>query len=868
MGGRTNLKTDVVTAVIFLILGFASASGEVIYVDDDASVGGNGQSWGTAYKYLQDALDNAESGDEIWVVEGTYRPDDDDASHPDGSGLRTETFQLIDGVAIYGGFPTAGGLWASRDPNTYETILSGDLNNDDILEGSGIASAADDCSQAEPIYLGFYYEGSTAGATNDGLSSCNTEYHDYSNDRWYKFTPAIDGTVVFFLHAGFSIISIHTDCPGTTENELVCGYHSVTIDAVAGHTYYIRVASYTYGNFMLQVSSNTDNSYHVVNSNGNDETAVMDGFTITGGNANADYDGWDNTRGAGIYVREGSPQLVNCRLIANSSVNGGAMYCYNGNPTMTDCIFSGNTAKEGGALYIWHGSMVLNKCKFSKNWAARSGGAIDNGSGGTMTLTDCIFTENEAEYGGGMTNANGSRVTLKNCTFSENIAEQGAGICNSGWYNYKHTISDCLFVNNRAGWCGGGIESQQDSSSVLIRCQFIQNTAGAHGGAMRNGPFCSPTIINCTFNGNSADWWYGGAISNGLNNPTLINCSFSGNSAGSYAGAMNCSGTGAKLINCTFAGNSAPTGKALLCDTPSPWFVTSSLYVSNCILWDGGDEIWNDDEAMIMVSYSNIQGGLEGEGNIDSDPLFLDLNGIDNILGTADDDLKLAFVSPCINTGDPNYTTDGKIAMWDELHYAYSSSQNTLLAKENIDISTIVVKDDDKVSLFTEGEDYEIIQNNGVWLNLIFEEGGVPPNFKEGQSYQDYYVDYVFSVPTEDVQIDLDGDPRITNGIIDMGAYEAALADPMQLLDILAQDIIDLELKQGIENSLLVKLDTALQKLEDDNKNDDVAAINSLQAFINAVNAQRGKKISEEDANDLIGTVQQIIEILSSEETA
>jgi hemerythrin-like domain-containing protein len=77
--------------------------------------------------------------------------------------------------------------------------------------------------------------------------------------------------------------------------------------------------------------------------------------------------------------------------------------------------------------------------------------------------------------------------------------------------------------------------------------------------------------------------------------------------------------------------------------------------------------------------------------------------------------------------------------------------------------------------------------------------------------------------------------------------------------------ITDLKLQHGIENSLLAKLDAAIQKLDDDNDNNDLAAINSLQAFINAVEAQSGKKISEEDVDDLIAAAQQIIDLLSSE---
>ncbi len=88
--------------------------------------------------------------------------------------------------------------------------------------------------------------------------------------------------------------------------------------------------------------------------------------------------------------------------------------------------------------------------------------------------------------------------------------------------------------------------------------------------------------------------------------------------------------------------------------------------------------------------------------------------------------------------------------------------------------------------------------------------------------------------------------------------------DTLPDLESLGQDIDDLELG-GNGNSLLAKLDVASKVLEDDNENNDVAAINSLRAFINAVQAQRGKKIPEADADALIADAQEIINLLSAE---
>ncbi|MHC4158568.1 MAG: FIMAH domain-containing protein, partial [Planctomycetota bacterium] len=88
-------------------------------------------------------------------------------------------------------------------------------------------------------------------------------------------------------------------------------------------------------------------------------------------------------------------------------------------------------------------------------------------------------------------------------------------------------------------------------------------------------------------------------------------------------------------------------------------------------------------------------------------------------------------------------------------------------------------------------------------------------------------------------------------------------AEPTELIAELLEDVRDLGLPGGIENSLMAKLNAALASLEDENENNDIAAINTLGAFINAVEAQRGKKIPEAEADALIAAAQQIIDLLS-----
>jgi hypothetical protein len=104
---------------------------------------------------------------------------------------------------------------------------------------------------------------------------------------------------------------------------------------------------------------------------------------------------------------------------------------------------------------------------------------------------------------------------------------------------------------------------------------------------------------------------------------------------------------------------------------------------------------------------------------------------------------------------------------------------------------------------------------------------------------------------------------RGTGAHAEITAYTFAQAvDPIVAVNNLVENVLELNLQTGIFNSLDAKLDNALSALDDLNENNNVAAINSLQAFINAVEAQRGHKIPEADADDLIAAAQTIIDYL------
>jgi predicted outer membrane repeat protein len=171
------------------------------------------------------------------------------------------------------------------------------------------------------------------------------------------------------------------------------------------------------------------NSYHVVTGSDVDESAVLDGFTITGGNA--DFENLHDY-GGGMYNIAGSPSLRNLIFIKNVAVKGGGgMYNASGSePILEEITFTANTAEYGGGMYNRHCSPSLTEVNFTDNTAEDGGGGIYN-NGGSPSLTKSYFTGNTAEDGGGMYN-DGSNPSLTEINFSANTAEYGGGMYNDG----------------------------------------------------------------------------------------------------------------------------------------------------------------------------------------------------------------------------------------------------------------------------------------------------------------------------------------------------------------------------------------------------------------------------------------------------
>jgi hypothetical protein len=195
-------------------------------------------------------------------------------------------------------------------------------------------------------------------------------------------------------------------------------------------------------------------AYHVVTGSNADPNAVLDGFTITGGNANEDpY----NPKGGGMYNSQGSPTLIHCTFRGNTAKEGGGVYNKDNNakPKFVYCTFTENNGKlgdesHGGAMHNSSSSPKVVQSLFVDN-SADYGGAIYNYQS-DLSMVSCNIIGNHAEYFGGGIHSTGSikppDFSWKNCIFWDNTHKGNNNTTQAQIYpvsrpNWDDLISHC-----------------------------------------------------------------------------------------------------------------------------------------------------------------------------------------------------------------------------------------------------------------------------------------------------------------------------------------------------------------------------------------------------------------------------------------
>lgn len=595
-------KLFIVSFLTFWFGGFAAFGQNVVYVTPSGAGNQSGSSWGNALPgtQLQPRLGAATAGMQFWIAGGMYKP----TTGTD----RNASFSLRNNVEVYGGFagtestlaqrPTINSTTPSattlsgdirvagdRNDNTYTVFRNTGLNASAVLDGVVIRDGA-----GAPWGGGMFNNGyGTGGQCNPNVRNC---LFTQNSAEW-------GGAVYNFGINGGNSSPVFIDCV---------------------------------------FSQNRAFSNH-------------------GG---AMYN--DATNGTS------SPTLTNCQFTQNIAAGRGGAVANNAesgtaNSVLTNCVFSQNTANQGGGMANYASGNVtanptLTNCLFSFNNATDTGGGISStaftGATALLSLTGCRFDGNQSQgNGGGLFNFSSSanstsavaRFTVSNCGFNGNSGTYG-GAFFSGTIgkSVDGLLTGCTFTNNTALYGGGamsvGANSAGRSDTRILNTQFSGNNA-LNGGAMfSSAALASNTqtaLVNCLIKQNTATT--GGAVysdgQSGNWTTNLTNCTISRNRASSDQ-------------------NNGESSSGALCGIATSNNSSGTTLLSSCIVTENTDNsanrlaIKNIGNITTSITYSNIQGGFTGTGNIDADPLFVD---------PANGNFRLQAGSPSINTGDPGSTT-------------------------------------------------------------------------------------------------------------------------------------------------------------------------------------------------------------------
>ena len=629
--------------MLFLFNPLFSQQINYIFVDESAPLGGNGNNWPTAYKYLQDALNDpiainatVQNPCEIWVAQGTYYPDlDEDPQTVLGD--RTLSFRMLNNVALYGGFNGTEISLDQRDWVNNVTNLSGDIgtlgNNSDnsyhVIYNDGVDNTA--------VSDGFTITGGYADGIQPPL---NIIFVDTDNPN----NPGNNGTTwdLAFTHLQDALSAARNN-PEIEQIWIAEGYYypdwdGLTYTGEREATFQMINNVAIYGGFEgWEVF--TDQRSENINEN----------LTILSGNINLPLEEEDNTYT--ILYFDGISNGYIDRVTIGSGYNYDdwkpAVRIDYSTVTIIDCSIKNNKGKPiviGNSNVLFYGSIIEENI----------GQRVIHIYISTVEMEDCTLRDNgeySAEYG--LMLSEKSTLNMTRCLIENNIYSRCES-CTSGIILdlSDGTIIDCDFIGNSAELGGAtairiidyhynGPGYPYGENNILVQnCRFIDNghdnssIKGVIEVALSNYYPSSTqvTIENCIFNNNK--WrcnrfiYDGGAIRIGL----------AGDIQDDYI----------NILNNTFYNteNVYPyyDGHEIYAEFPAGG--NDHITITNCIQWDGNgnNKIGTSDGTDLNVTYSNVEGEYQypGEGNINEDPLF---NG-------APLDLSLSSLSPCIDAAN------------------------------------------------------------------------------------------------------------------------------------------------------------------------------------------------------------------------
>ncbi|MFL2937528.1 MAG: SUMF1/EgtB/PvdO family nonheme iron enzyme [Opitutales bacterium] len=625
--------------ILFLFsIGSLCSLAKTVYVDDNISAGGNGTSWASAHKYLQDALTEVSEGDEIWVAEGSYRPDQ---GAQISEGNLTISFNLVNGVGLYGGF---NGTETERKPlgDANKTILSGEMTQTIFIDppasysvqslsmqmiwcppgnftmgsptsepGRGSATNAtqvrggDETQHNVTLLKGFYlakYELTQSQyqslmQSNPSVSVGNSK--PVESIDWEAAKLFCDKLTEIELAAERIPKGWAFELPTEAEWEYAC--RAGTTSAYSwGSTINTSRANYADNNrdTTLNVGSYSSNPWGFHDMHGNVWEWVADWYGSYGNqditNPVGPSGGTSRVNRGGSFVNLGTQLRSAYReadlpsskyedvglRVALKPVDRFSHSWPEQIKTETNYIQTILTGIDLNSSTLIDGFFIT---KGRANSGFRRGGGLIL-SNAKLSLRNCSFSENNSGYDGGAVYATNSQVNFSDCLFQYNSTGSASSVLGRGGaiyaYNSDLTFSDTELSENNASQGGGAIYAD-NTKCFFSKCSIKSNNAknGAGIYIMSN----KTDMVNCALYFNSASS-EGGAIFNRSDSSTFTNCVFWNNVSLDVAGAILNTNTDndPEFVHCLFTSNIASSDGATFYNYGSkPKIINSIIWKNN-----------------------------------------------------------------------------------------------------------------------------------------------------------------------------------------------------------------------------------------------------------------------------------------------
>ena len=638
---------------VAMFFGAFNANAAVRYVNGSVTISGDGNSWDSPYKTLQEAITAASSGDEIWVAAGTYQP------------ANEQSFAMKEGVKIYGGFAGTENSLAQRNWKTNVSELMGNQASVVINDGNGLTSAA--------LLDGFKI--SSGYATAGGGMYNNNASPTISNCIFASNIADEMGGAMYNLNSSPTIVNVVFDS-NETELDGAAVYNKDSSPLVMNTIFFENPAT-RYGGGMFNSGGNvnvinclfkgnrvwTDGDGAAIYSKSGTTIAVIN--SIVWGNLLEEETistfGGDGTTNVSYSIIEGGdsnngnkntdPKFVDVvgykgsdgiwgtaddglRLSANSpAINAGTNAQYlnlsaattdvSGKPRVYD--FANNGVIDMGA-YEYQGVLVFPAADGTvyvkkgstgngTSWAdavgelahalktAKTVPAIKQIWVAAGTYTP-LFSPADDNFGDDAGRAN-AFLLVRNVQVYGGFAGTETSLSQRDFYANVSTLS-------------GDLGAFGKSYNVVISSGPI-GLATLDGFTIRDGDASNSSYFYV--NGNQVYPCSGAGIYNSVSDAFYNNLIVMNNSSGESGGGMFSYRSSVRLSNVTMKNNSARHGGAMANQDNSHAMVINSLFIGNSSS-DGGDAIYNVDGSLpkfvnitVAKNSGSAKNGILNENN-------------------------------------------------------------------------------------------------------------------------------------------------------------------------------------------------------------------------------------------------------------